>query len=265
MSEISEKSELVFSARTQYSDVYIYQNKNELHLKFDADSRAVQSVIDINQPYSIKMENLQYLMGILMFIPPPQNILILGIGGGTLVHFLRHHFPDSHITGVDLDEELIDIAQQHLMLPPASDNTHYAYQDAQQFIAETGQQFDLVVVDIFDGSESPGWIKTRQTAQQLSTILTAKGAVAYNLLIESDKEFAHFYAQLREQFNQQTLCLESDENENILIYALNFQVSQHSMTHNIQLAQQVSSQYSIPMTEILKVIYSINPVDSGVI
>ena len=265
MSEIREMSELVFSARTRYSNVYINQHENELHLKFDADSRAVQSVIDINQPYSINMENLQYLMGILMFIPPPERILILGIGGGTMVHFFRHHFPDCDITGVDMDEELIDIAHQHLMLPPASDNTHYIYQDAQQFITETGQQFDLVVVDIFDGSESPNWIKTLQTAQQLSTMLTIKGAIAYNLLVESDKEFAHFYAQLREQFNQQTLCLESDENENILVYALNFQVPQNSFTENIQRAQEVSGKYSIPMTEILSVIYSINPVDSGVI
>ena len=258
-------SELIFSARTKYSDVYIYQNKNELHLKFDADSRAVQSVIDINQPYSIKMENLQYLMGILMFIPPPERILILGIGGGTLVHFLRHHFPDSQITGVDLDEELIDIAQQHLMLPLTSDNTRYVYQDAQQFISESSQQFDLVVVDIFDGSESPGWIKTPQTAQQLGSMLSPKGSIAYNLLIESDEEFSQFYALLRNEFHQQTLCLESDENENILIYALNFQPAQHSLTHNIQLAQQASRQYSIPMTDILKVIYSINPIDSGVI
>ena len=151
------------------------------------------------------------------------------------------------------------------MLPESSDKTHYEIKDAQRFIEATTQQFDLIVVDIFTGSESPKWLLQPQTLYNLSLRLSPQGAIAWNLLIENETEFSHFYGQLREQFRQQTLCLESEENENILAYALNFTPTKYSMSEHINLAHELADRYSLPMHTILSVIYSINPVDSGVI
>ena len=258
-------SELIFQSKTKYSPVFIHKIEAELHLKFDINSRAVQTVIDCEQPQLIKMKNLQYLMGILNFIPTPKKILLLGIGGGSMVHFFRYHFPDCELTGVDFDAELIEIAQQYLMLPKPSSKTQYISQDAQQFIAESTQQYDLIVVDIFNGSQSPEWLLSQKTTQQLSKLLNKKGAIAYNTLLTSDTSFKDFYSLLRVEFGQQTLCLESDEYENILLYALNFKNEDWSMMDYLYTAQELSARFSLPMNEILAVIYSINPVDSGVI
>ncbi len=187
-----------------------------LKMVFASEPDATQSAINLKQPQQLVMENLQFLMGILLFIEPPKNILLLGVGAGSLVQFFRHFHPDSHITAVDYDNELLEIAHQQMLLPEADEQLEYVIQDARQYINTCQQQFDLILVDIFDGSQSPDWTRNKEFTDQLKNCLSESGAVAYNVLINSETAFKTFYKLLRQTFNQQTLCLETEEYENLL-------------------------------------------------
>jgi spermidine synthase len=46
-------------------------------------------------------------MSALIFISAPERILVLGTAGGSLLHFLRHYYPQADITAVDIDNDLI--------------------------------------------------------------------------------------------------------------------------------------------------------------
>lgn len=250
---------------TTHRNIDIQQKDGQLQLVFSNQPQAIQSAINIQAPQKLVMTNLQYLMGILQFISPPQKILLLGVGGGSLVHFFRHFFPQSHITGVDYDQQLIQFAQTKMQLPEAGQQLQYVFADARQYIQQCQQHYDLIVVDIFAGSQSPEWTRDKAFIQQLKNCLSNQGAIACNMLISSDQSFKKFYSLLRELFNRQTLCLESPEYENILLYALNFSVESRTMMQNLQLATELNDRYQLPFTEILQVIYNINPVDSGII
>jgi len=243
----------------------ILQQGDILQLVFEGDTDAIQSAINLKQPHQLVMKNLQYLMGILLFMPAPQKILLLGVGGGSLIQFFRHYLPQSHITAVDFDHKLLQLAHQQMLLPQASPQLSYAIADARQFIADSTQQYDLIVVDIFDGSQSPKWLLQDDFTRQLQGCLSSQGALAYNLLIHSETMFSTFYKRLRAVFKTQTLCLEVDEYENILLYALNFDARKRSMMQNIEFAAQIEAQYQLPFSQILSVIYNINPVDAGII
>lgn len=250
---------------TRHRELEIRQRNGLLEMIFSSDPEATQSAINPLHPEQLVMKNLQYLMGILLFIEPPKNILMLGVGAGSLIQFLRYYLPDSHITGIDYDQELLEIAHQQMMLPQADQRLSYIIGDARDYIDNCQQQYDLIVVDIFDGSQSPDWLKSQQFSQQLKSCLSAEGALAYNLLVHSEAEFNTFYKLLRDTFNGQTLCLETEEYENLLLYALNFTPSKRSMMGNIEHGQRLQANYGLPFSQILSVIYNINPVDSGVI
>ncbi|MBC8211719.1 MAG: fused MFS/spermidine synthase [Gammaproteobacteria bacterium] len=243
----------------------IRQQGDTLQLVFEHEADAIQSAINLKQPHRLVMENLQYLMGILLFMPAPQNILLLGVGGGSLIQFFRHYLPQSHITAVDYDQGLLDLAHQQMLLPQASEHLSYAVLDARQFIIDATRQYDLIVVDIFDGSQSPRWLLTDDFTRQLQGRLSKQGALAYNLLIHSETAFSTFYKRLRQLFKSQTLCLEVEEYENILLYALNFRAQKRSMMQNIEQAALTENQYQLPFRQMLSVIYNINPVDAGII
>ena len=247
------------------NEVIIRERDDLLELVFKNSPDAVQSAIVKSAPEQLVMQNLQYLMGILLFIDAPKKILLLGVGAGSLVHFLRFHFPASHITGIDLDESLVQMARRDLLLPAADENLNYVIADARQFVESSTEQYDLILVDIFEGSQTPGWIFSLDFTRQLQRCLTPRGALAYNLLINSDRGFQQFYAQLRRVFKQQTLCLESEQYANILLYGLNFSATPKSMGELLQMAQQAEQRFNLPFHQILSVIFNINPQGGGII
>lgn len=254
-----------FHKTTDRNTVRIESSDNLLHLKFATDLDAIQSAINPQQPQQLIMQNLQYLMGILLFTPTPQKILLLGVGGGSLVHYFSHYLPQSDITGVEYDAELIDIAQQQLGLPGPSDRLHYQCLDARDFITASKQKFDLIVVDIFEDGRTAQWLLEKTFNRQLKNRLTTRGAVAYNLLIDSEKRFSRFYQLMRQLYQQQTLCLETENYENILVYGLNHQSGPADMEILLGKCATLSEQLDIPFSEILSTIYSINPQGSGII
>jgi spermidine synthase len=44
----------------------------------------------------------------------PRRALVLGLGGGTLVHLLRRRFGDVSIVGVEVDENVLALAESEL-------------------------------------------------------------------------------------------------------------------------------------------------------
>jgi len=255
----------ILTKSTALNAVNIEKSGSQYHLKFDSDLDAIQSAIDLSHPHKLVMLNLQYLMGILLFIKPPENILILGVGGGSLVHFLSYYLPDSQITGLDYNAELIDLARQHFKLPEASSKITYVIADARDYMKKNKGCFDLILVDIFTDGRSPDWLLEQSFNRQLKDCLSNDGAVAFNLLIDNEKRFSRFYQLLRDLYQQQTLCLEHEDYENILVYGLNKEKPATSLEGNLQQAELLTRTYELPFTQILASIYNINPAGSGVI
>ncbi len=252
---------LIFKIRTRHASLSITRDANTLELRSGTD--ALQSRVNISQPHKLELKNLQYLMGILLFLPPPQNILLLGTGGGSLIHFLRFHYPQCQLTSVDIDAELQDLMHQKMMLPEASKNLNYVIDDAAHFIQHCDRQFDLILVDIFSGSQSPDWLLDSPAIQQMHTLLSDQGAVAYNLLIDSEHAFKLFYRDLTRVFAQQTLSLPVQGYDNRLVYGFRHQPPQREMSNYIQHASQLAELHDINYHQVLAGIFTNNPIGSG--
>lgn len=265
MTDIDRHAMAEIEAQTDQALVRIEQEKGQWLLKFDSDLEAIQSAIDPDNPQQLIMQNLQYLMGILLFIPPPEKILMLGVGGGSLIHFLRHYLPEATITGIEYNGELLSIAQKQMGLPGPDETLEYVVSDAQAFIGQCQDQYDLIIVDLFDGGISPDWALQKDFTEKLKNRLSKQGALAYNLVVETEDDFSRFYQTLRLAFQQQTLYMDTEEYENILVYAANFPSQQKSIEDFITLAQTGSEKYDIPFNHILSRIFDINPQDCGMI
>ena len=84
-------------------------------------------------------------------------------------------------------------------------------------------------------------------------------------MINDEQSFKAFYRQFRLLFQQQAICVEADDYENLLVYGLNFRASRKTMAQYLHLSWELSQHYELPFTQILSAIYDINPVDSGII
>jgi len=246
---------------TKHTSLSIVRTAHSLELRFGEDS--LQSRLNIKYPHRLELKNLRFLSGILLFLPAPQNILLLGTGGGSLVHFLRYHYPKSHLTSVDFDAELQELMHQKMNLPGADENLKYVIEDAAHFLDHCEQRFDLILVDIFDGSQSPDWLLDLPSIRQMYSLLSDQGAVAYNLLIESEHTFNLFKRYLSRIYEQQVLFLPVEGYDNELAYGFRARPTRREMSYYLQHASNMTEMHDINYNEVLAAIYNANPVGSG--
>lgn len=83
------------------------------------------------------------------------SVLVLGMGAGCVVDSLRNRYNyHGPVTGVELDPVVIEIARTefNILKDP---KVELIEADAEKFIAETRQKFDLIVIDLFVDIQVP--------------------------------------------------------------------------------------------------------------
>src|SRR5262245_42256114 len=87
-------------------------------------------------------------------LPRVQRVLLLGVGGGAVIHLLRHWCAGVEVTGVELNPVHLQLARRFfgLRLPDVKLVTG----DARVFVEQyRGEPFDLVIEDLFGGNGVP--------------------------------------------------------------------------------------------------------------
>lgn len=252
-----------FKLLTAHNRLNLYQQRDCFELR--SEDNALQSRIDLARPHRLGLKNLEHLVAVLLFVPEPKSILLLGTAAGSLVHFLRHYLPQARLTAVDIDIELVEKMLQMKILPAAGDDLTYVYADARHFLASCDSSYDLVLVDIFSGAQSPAWLLEKKCIGRLHHLLGDDGALAYNLLIDSEFQFKNFYRDLRQAFDGQTLCLPVRDFENTIAYGIRHPLPRRDMPCYMQHAMELSQRYETDFLSILSVIYNTNPVGAGVL
>lgn len=111
----------------------------------------LQSGMSLYAPHALVLSYTQYMMATLLMNDVPQRILVVGIGAGSLIRFLHHHFPEALIDGIDSSQPVIDLAKEFFNLPENSCvNIHCG--DGQDFLTNrtTEYNYDLILIDAFD-------------------------------------------------------------------------------------------------------------------
>ncbi len=83
----------------------------------------------------------------------PRNILEVGCGTGRNLPWLRKRFPQAHITGVDLSEQMLAIAAKKI----SDDQTTLLRRSYSAPVHQDNQRFDLVLFSYALSMFNPGW------------------------------------------------------------------------------------------------------------
>ena len=114
---------------------------------------------------------------------PIKQILLLGVAGGSIARVLNRLFPETQITGVDIDPAMIALGKKYFQLDEIKNiNIHIA--DAQTFIKNYPKKpkFDLVIVDLFKGDANPGFMSNQDFLGNLKKITAPNGMMIFNVL-----------------------------------------------------------------------------------
>jgi len=111
---------------------------------------AIQSSMRLSRPWDLELAYTRAMMAFLLFVPEPLDILMIGLGGGSLAKFIRKHRPDVRIRAVELNRQVVAAARDQFFLPPDDDCLQVRIEDGAAYVPAHRKSADVILLDGYD-------------------------------------------------------------------------------------------------------------------
>jgi len=203
---ISEES--VAEVKSKYSHIRVndYGSLRQLYFVRDNGDEALESTIDLNYPQNLFLLYTQTMFASFFLNKEHTDTLLIGLGGGGMVHFLNHYFPHVKVDAVEIDSAIVEIAKKYFKLKDHP-STRIFTDDAANFILLPGKKYDVIYMDAFlkptsdtDSTGVANKFKGQTFLQKLKTRLKQNGIVVFN--INNHEKMQDDIKTIKEEFEQ---------------------------------------------------------------
>lgn len=206
-------------ARTQFNQIIVTKNNHFRDLWLGKDDRFfLQSRLDVNKRNDLILVYSRLMMSALFFQSRPLSILMIGLGGGALCHFLKYHFPEARIDVVEVDSQIIDVARRYFFV---RETNHLLIHNADGRVwvrNRLGKKtYDIVFLDAFKSDSIPYHLKTQEFYQEIHRLLSPGGVVVSNLYGKSNRQKQTDRLTFASVFNQTCLFEDAEQKATVLI------------------------------------------------
>ncbi|MBF0188000.1 MAG: hypothetical protein HQL50_08735 [Magnetococcales bacterium] len=195
-------------------------------------SRFKQSRMDLYDPDRLVLPYTRQMMSGALFQPTPKRVLLIGLGGGSLVRFLRRHYPDCHLDVVEISQEVVRIAERYFNVRADGRTTLHVADGAwfvQERVArlaveqervggvEEACRYDMVFLDAYDSRGMSASAYALNLFQATRGLLTPQGVLIANAT-SSDKDLYRMICRAMERaFRGNLLRFPSDRTYNVIL------------------------------------------------
>ncbi len=138
-------------------------------------NNTLQTVLELAQPEKDYWQYTHLLCDLAAQSPSGSKVLVLGMGGGTLVKRLWER--KFEVDAVEIDARLKAVAQRFFHLPAA---IPVYLDDARHFIKTTPDKYDVIIYDIFRGESAPEHVLTLESLEDTKDNLNSGGLLLVN-------------------------------------------------------------------------------------
>jgi len=191
--------EILHRERSLYRNIVVYEDQGLRCMSFGRNTLARQSCVSLTNRDELIFNYTRMIMASLYLNPAPKRILIVGLGGGTLVHAFQRLAPDAEIDAVEIDDAVVQVARKYFGLE-SGPRTRISVEDGRVFVKRAqrrGEKYDLIVLDAFDHEYIPEHMLTREFLIEVRSLLSDRGVLAGNTFSTSklfDHESATYYS-----------------------------------------------------------------------
>ncbi len=256
MNEKKIKGTIVQWCRDDYGEIVVADDGDMRSLYFG--DGILQSVIRLDRP-EILIEGYNHaMMSALIFRDSPQSVLMIGLGGCSLVNFMMNAFPGCNVDVVEIRQRVIEIASDFFLARKEHPVLKIYHARGEDFIRQRGADFrnyDLIFVDAFDDEGPAAGLHDFRFLGECRSRLNEGGVFAINLWTRPKDNFPALFDMVREVFqtNALKLCL-SDSYENAVVFGLDKPLCRNLPSYR-QLARKLQVRYAINFPKYLKYLY----------
>ena len=161
--------------------------------------------MDRKDPHGRGLPYTDYVDIAFLLNPGIHDVLVIGLGGGSVPKRLVRDYPQVKVDAVEIDPDVIKIAARYFDVHPGPRlAVHQA--DGRIFLRRTKNQYDLILLDAYYADTVPFFLATREFFQIARAHLRPGGVFANNLIGQmagpKSKFFRSVYRTMAEVFPQ---------------------------------------------------------------
>jgi len=185
------------------------------NLFFTVDS--VQSSMSLDDPHALVAPYTRKMMAFLLFIPAPQHVLMIGLGGGSLAKFCYQHLPRKRISVVEINPDVIAL-REAFAIPDDDQRFEIINDNGATFLAKGRARPDIILVDAFDEMGVAPSLLSSDFYRRASQCMPPGGVLVMNLAGDKARYAPHI-RRLRSAFPESIRLVPVDGDDNVLVFA----------------------------------------------
>ena len=187
MSELMQGPAGTFQVRAEYSSIYGNLKVVDVFLPGDPENPTRFLVQDglIQNRATLQHESMSMYTYVLDYLarsfePDARTALVLGLGAGMVPRHLRDR--GLQVSVVEINKDTLQAATDYFGF--SQDDFKMYWQDARTFARRCPKKFDVIVVDLFWGDNTPDYLLTAEFFGDLQKCLQRPGSIVMNAFLD---------------------------------------------------------------------------------
>ncbi len=220
-------------------------------------SSTVQSAMRLRDPIELVLSYTRAMMGFLIFVPEPATVAVIGLGGGSLPKFIRHHIPAARVVVIEKNPRVITAARSHFEVPDDDACFSVVQGRGEQWIADNPALCDVLMVDGYDGRRQVSELATEDFYAHARRALARDGVLVVNLW-SSDRQF-DIYLQRIERVFESVVTIPAARRGNMAVLGFTRRPDELRWSKLKPRVRQLEARYGLEFAAMLEGIRDINP------
>ena len=175
------EGKLLESRESLYNNIYVFEQGDLVIMQFGKNERFwTESVYDRSDARALPVTYTRYLTAALAYPEEVGSILEIGLGGGRTAAYLNLFMPEVAIRSVELDPEVIELAEKWFDVTP-NDSFSIEAVDGRIHLMRSEDRHDIIMVDAYRGPFVPFHMLTREFYITAKRRLAQGGVLAQNI------------------------------------------------------------------------------------
>lgn len=174
--------EVVLEDESIYNYLQVTENNTSINLStnvaFGVQSRKMKSGGMTGMYYD-------YALAAPLMAENVEDVLILGLGTGTFAEQCLEYFPGCSVTGVEIDEKIVDISREYFDLP---EEVNAIVGDGRAWLTASDETWDVIMVDAYQDITIPFQMSTVEFFTEVLEHLNPGGVMVVNMSMRSESE-----------------------------------------------------------------------------
>jgi len=216
---------------------------------------AIQSAMRLADPYALALDYTRCMMAFLLFHPEPREVLMIGLGGGSLAKFFYRRLRGTRVRVVELDERIIHAARTQFSLPADDARLRVEVGDGVEALAP--ECCDVLLIDAFEDELHVPALASAEFYDGAFLALREPGALVVNFM-NDDPEFDQTVQRLERAFGGAVVLMPALYDPNIVGFAFRGLPASIAWASLRSRAQELEKRLELPFTRYVSRLRAMN-------